>query len=135
MASASRFTAANRSAVVTRMGAGDSLEQACAASHISNNTVRRWIKQGALEPDSAYGQFRRDVERARAAAHALAPPSDAAMTPEEFRRCVEAGVRKGQVSAMALYAANFLKPPEEPKPLSNIARLAAAPDLPKDPAA
>jgi transposase-like protein len=135
MASASRFTPANRTAIVTHIGAGASLEQACEAAGISNNTVRRWVKAGAAAPDGPYGQFRRDVERARAAAHALAPPSEAAMTPEEFRACVEAGVRKGQVSAMSLYAAHFLKPPEEPKPLTAIGRLAAAPNLPKDPAA
>jgi hypothetical protein len=131
MGSPSRFTAANRTAIITRIGAGDSLAQAATAAGVSINTTKRWLKQGALEPDSDYGTFRAGVERARAAAHALAPASEEPMTPEEFRRCVEVGVRAGTVSAMALYANHFLKPPEEPKPRTAIGRLAAGEASPR----
>jgi transposase-like protein len=122
--SASKFSAEARAEIVESVAAGCSLPDAARAAGVGLDTLKRWLGRGRREDLGPYAAFEAAVSEARKEAALLSPGE---MSVAEFREHLERSVRAGSVSAMKLWAEQFMIPPEElgtKVPVSMIARLA-----------
>jgi hypothetical protein len=94
---ARRWTPENRGALLERVSAGVSYQDACRSVGVSYPSLKAWLKKGR-EGVPVYAEFLEALEGARAEAEARPEPMDEA----ELLHVVSEAARKGSVAAMKL---------------------------------
>lgn len=94
---ARKWTPENRGALIERVAAGLSHQDACRAVGVSYPSLKAWMKRGRAGDDE-YAEFVQALEQAREQAKARPEPMD----EEELLRVVSEAARKGSVQAMKL---------------------------------
>lgn len=62
----SKFVPERTQAIVQSVANGADFTTACAAADVDDSTAHAWLRRADAEPDGPYGEFRRQVVRARA---------------------------------------------------------------------
>ena len=94
----SKFTPTTRGAILERIAAGCTHDEAARATEVSPATLRSWLRRGRREDEGDYSDFELKVREARAEADARPEPMDAA----ELKQRVSEMVRNGSVAAAKL---------------------------------